>query len=190
MSSLVEFLVQMKDLSRNRRFRRAMRLFDDLRPEMRQVGEWLVRDAEQRLKARDTEYNQYASGRLLRSLNVHPFKKAVTISSVQPYARIQQHGGTVRSKRANGYLAIPIQAREKKNHAWPRHWRTPLRVVRSRAGKLYLFSVRFKQIVYRLISQVTIPGRPYLVKSAAVLEYMRDLVAARIRGANRERGAS
>ncbi|GEM_PF-2168258 len=190
MNVLAQFVIHMQDLSRNRRFRRALRLFDDLRSEMRQVGEYLVDDAEKQLKARDTEYNQYASGRLLRSLSVHPFKKAVTISSVQPYARIQQEGGTVKSKRPNGYLAIPLRAREKKNRAWPRHWKTPLRVVRSRAGKLFLFSVRFKQIVYRLIRQVTIPARPYLIKSEELLEYMRDLIAARIAGANKESGAA
>jgi len=161
-----------------RRFNRARRAFKDLRPEMKQVGAWVVEDARKRLAARGSKYMR---GRLAKSLKEHPYQQAVTISSVQPYARIQQEGGTVRPRKSNGYLAIPLQDREKRNHAWPRHWSSPLVFIQARDGRKYLLSTKFQQLVYVLVKQVRIPGRPYLVKSAELIRYMRTLIANKLR---------
>lgn len=177
---VLQFKIIMNDLALKLKLRRALAAFSDLRPEMQKVGEFLVDDAGKRLAARTTDYAKFSSGRLLKSLRVHPFTQAVTVSSVQPYARTQQEGGTVKSKRPNGYLAIPLRDYDKKNHVWPRHWSTPLSVVKLRDGRLFLKSAKFGQLVYRLIQQVTIPARPYLVKSEALIDYMRKLIARKL----------
>jgi len=177
---MVKLGVIVHDAALKLRIAHAIAAFKDLRPEMKKVGDWLIDDADKRLEARDTEYRQYATRRLKKSLRAHPFMRAVTISSVQPYARVQQEGGTIRSKRPNGYLAIPMRPTEKRLHIWPRHWKSVLLCIRREDGKLYLFSVKVKEFVYRLVKSVKIPGRPYLVKSPELIAFMRKLFIAKL----------
>lgn len=176
---MIEFKVGTARAERNlkRQFDRARKVFADLTPEMDKVGAWLVQDARRRLADRGSKY---PTGRLAKSLTAKAYKRAVTISSVLPYARIQQEGGTVKSKRPGGYLAIPLMARERRNKAWPRHWKSTLVPIKS-GGKLFLLSTKFNELVYRLVQQVTIPGRPYLVKSAELVRFMRETIADRLR---------
>jgi len=174
---MIQFRVTTRDYVLKRKFRRALAMFSDLREEMDLVGRWLVRDGRRRLAAR---VDEYSTGRLGKSLKHKAFKRAVTVTSVQPYARIQQEGGTVKSKRPGGYLAIPLQAREKRNKAWPRHWKSPLVCIKAKSGKLYLLSTKFNQLVYRLIQQVKIPARPYLVKSPELVRLLRSVIARKL----------
>lgn len=191
------FSVVVRDLRLKMRFRRALRAFADLRPEMQMVGDWLVRDGRARLFNRPGRMHEGRMGRLEKSLKAKAFKRSVTITSVLPYARIQQEGGTVHSSRPNGMLAIPLMAREKRNHAWPRHWKSdslfPIRL----DGRLFLAKWAGKRavgktfdLVYLLVRSVTIPARPYLVKSRALLDYMRQVIVAKLNRAERGEGAA
>jgi len=177
---MVKLGVIVHDAALKLRIAHAIAAFKDLRPEMKKIGEWLLDDAGKRLEARDTEYRQYATGRLNKSLRSHPFMRAVTITSVQPYARTQQLGGIVQSTRPNGYLAIPMRPYDRKNHVWPRHWSTRLLCIRREDGKLYLFSEKFREFVYRLVKSVKIPARPYLVESPDLIAFMRKLFLAKL----------
>lgn len=177
---MVKLGVTIRDTLFKARIAKAISAFKDLRPEMKRIGEWLIDDADKRLEARDTEYRQYATGRLNKSLRSHPFLQAVTITSVQPYARTQQLGGIVQSTRPNGYLAIPMRPTEKRLHIWPRHWKSVLLCIRREDGRLYLYSVKLKEFVYRLVKSVKIPGRPYLVKSPELIAFMRKLFLAKL----------
>lgn len=178
---MIQFRIAVNDLLLRLRVAKAVAAFQDLRPEMKQVGDYLIDDAGERLQDRDTEYNQYATGRLHKSLRSHPFMHAVTISSVQPYARVQQEGGTVKSKRPNGYLAIPLRPTERRLHMWPRHWKSELLCIKREDSKLYLYSAKVRDFVYRLVKQVRIPPRPYLVKSDHLLDFMRRLLADKLK---------
>jgi hypothetical protein len=132
------------------------------------------------------------TGRLYRSLVVKPFKKAVTIFSSRPYARIQQEGGVVKSKRPNGMLAIPLRLKERRSHTWPKMWskgalELAINPDPSHHGAYLRIKVGNKrrgekgELVYRLVKQVTIPGRPYIVKSKELVTYMRTLLAAKLK---------
>jgi len=144
--------------------------------EMDQVGKWLIRDARRRLAARRSKVS---TGRLAKSLKHKPYKAAVTISSVLPYARIQQEGGTVRPRKRK-YLAIPLRLHLARSHTWPKHWQ-PDRLACIRVGsKLYLQDTKTGAIVYRLVKQAKIPGRPYLVRSRALERLLEQLLAAKI----------
>ena len=182
---MVEFTItgtRKAEQNLRRRFDEARRQFSDLTPEMRKTGDFLVRDARKRLSART---GSGSIGRLGKSLKHKAYKRSVTVTSVLPYARIQQEGGTVKSKRPGGYLAIPLQAREKRNKAWPRHWKSTLVCIKAKSGKLYLLSTKFNQIVYRLIQQVKIPARPYLMKSPELIQYMQTVIASKLKGMNK-----
>lgn len=179
MKPLVQFKITVNDLVLRRKFQRAVRKFSDLRPEMDQVGRWLVRDARKRLESRKSKVS---IGRLAKSLTHKAYKKAVTITSVLPYARVQQQGGTILPRRVK-HLAIPMKTDLARTHTWPKMLSTrtkSMMFVRPvRGGKLGLFK-RLEnggvELWYLLVKRVRIPGRPYLVKSKALVRYMRGLV--------------
>ncbi len=98
------------------------------------------------------------TGRLLKSwgtqVHVSAFRATVRTESPLVYARMRDLGGVIRSKRANGYLAIPVTQRAR-GLGNPRNWGRQLKPIRGglvdKRGKLqYVFrkSVRQKGSKY------------------------------------------
>lgn len=114
---MIAFAVTVHDVGLRRKAARALRLFSDLTPEMQQVGAFVIKEAQANLKARRSKVS---NGRLAKSLQAKPYRMAVTIGSVLPYARIQQEGGVVRPRKRKR-LAIPLQDDLAKKHVWPKH---------------------------------------------------------------------
>jgi hypothetical protein len=195
---MLAIAVKVQDLHLKRKFLRAVKQFSSFKPEMEKTGDWLLEDARKRLAQRKSKW---PTGRLGKSLVRKAFKFAATIISSRPYARIQQEGGVVRSKRPGGMLAIPLREKEGRSHTWPKMWTrkdgsNPLFVLRD-GGKAFL-AVREKQydtvtsktgkqrrkytgedkieLIYRLVPWVRIKGRPYLIKSPELIRYMRTLI--------------
>jgi len=85
------------------------------------------------------------------------------------YADIQDRGGTIKSSRSNGMLAIPLQKGNEKR--WPRDWpKDDLTLIKSKKGNLLLVTMSGKKGTikpqYLLRKSVSITGSGYL-KSAA-----------------------
>jgi phage gpG-like protein len=174
---MIQMRVTVRDLAIKRKFRRAIKQFSSFQDELAKVGDWLIDDARKRLAARNSKWGR---GRLARSLRRVAHRFVVTIYSHLPYARIQQEGGVVKSRRAGGMLAIPLREKEGRSHTWPRMWKTGrLFLVKSERGRLFLAcegSGGKVQFVYLLVRKVTIPARPYLVKSPQLVRCMRTLI--------------
>lgn len=104
------------------------------------------------------------SGRLLRSwitrVDIQSFRAVIRTESDSPYARIRDLGGTIRSKRPGGYLAIPVTQRAR-GLGSPRNWGKQLRPIKGglvdRRGKL--------QYVFR--KSVRHPASKYATKARA-----------------------
>jgi len=150
--------------------------FLDYREEMDEVGKWLLTDARRRLEARGSDVS---TGRLAKSLTHHPYKTAVTVSSVLPYARIQQEGGTVKPKKRKR-LAIPLRLDLARSHTWPKHWKAGRLACVVIDGKLFLKDTKTDELVYLLVKKVKIKGRPYLVRSRALNLLLEKLMAAKM----------
>lgn len=162
--------------------RRKQAALIDLRTEMLAVGRWLIGDARQRLAARGS---RTSTGRLGRSLQAKAFRNTVTISSTLPYAGIQQRGGTVRPRKRK-MLAIPIQEDLARRHVWPKHV-PPEQLYRVGNILMFIRKRRYKGQArgeavpgWRLVKQATIKARPYLVKSAELLDFVRALIGRKI----------
>jgi phage gpG-like protein len=114
---VIAFGITVRDLGLRRKAERALRLFQDLTPEMQNVGKFVINEGRANLKARGS---RISNGRLAKSLQAAAYKRSVTIGSVLPYARIQQEGGVVRPRKRKR-LAIPLQLDLAKKHVWPKH---------------------------------------------------------------------
>jgi hypothetical protein len=192
---MIQFGVTVRDLALKARFARALMKFSDFTPEMAKTGDYLLEDAKRRLAARNSPVS---IGRLAKSLRRKAYKMAVTVASVLAYARVQQEGGTIYPKRGK-MLAIPLRVEDARIHLWPR-------MVAGKPG-VSLFVVKLGPkviLMYRkehtkgkkagtveqyprwlLVPKVTLKGdKPYLVKSPQLIQYMRTLIANKVRGAN------
>lgn len=191
---MILFKVLFDDRALRRRCERASRAFSDLKPEMEKVGKWLVEDARGRIAARSSPDSK---GRLGKSLAFRAYKAAVTIFSFLPYARIQQEGGTVLPRKRK-MLAIPLRPDLRRLGMWPKHWKRDrlaciktgkglfLKVVdptpKLKSGGARKNSFSSGELVYKLVYKSVIRGRPFLVKSAALIRYMRETIAAKLKG--------
>lgn len=85
------------------------------------------------------------------------------------YAAIHDDGGTIRSSRPSGVLAIPVSARAK--GSWPRDWaRDSLALIPSKKpGKALLIDTQTEGLMvhYVLQESVKIDGTRYIKKSEA-----------------------
>ncbi len=94
------------------------------------------------------------------------------------YANLQQEGGTVRPVNAR-FLAIPLTV-EADRCSRPRQFPRPLFVHKSRAtGKLSLCESLGGRLVahYALVSEVTIPARPFLGVTEALERQIEGVFA-------------
>jgi len=155
----------------------ASRQLGDLRPWLEDTAEWLLRSAVERLQSRDTP--GFQSGRLIRSLseggdgNIAEYgEHSVSVGSNLPYARKQHEGGTILPTPPRKALAIPINERLRTDGVYPRDLdpsRELLTLITDKdTGRAYLVAKDEipgygTGVMYRLVSSVTLPPRPYLL---------------------------
>ena len=105
----------------------------------------------------------------------------LVVGSPQPYAEIQDTGGTIYPKRARR-LAVPLPGVPR--GMGPREWPTPLVLIKGRV----LAETRGKRVIPRFVlkQSVTIPGTRYVEKAMdssrdALKEVLGEEVAAALR---------
>lgn len=118
------------------------------------------------------------SGRLAASWDGQatfgPHSITVKFWSKEPYARIQEKGGTIRPVNAKA-LTIPLVPRAKgvRARAFPEPLHIAGRTLQNASG----------QAIYALAKQVTIPATRYLTKARqATMKEFRPLLVGTIRG--------
>ncbi len=92
------------------------------------------------------------------------------LTSTKPYARIQDLGGTIRSSRPNGKLAIPLSFAGVPRGKWPRDWARGDLVALDRPGQnpLLMRAMDWKPM-YVLVDEVTLKGVGYSAKTGQVV---------------------
>lgn len=106
----------------------------------------------------------FTRGHLSRSIAYRVEGNQIIISAgnaAVPYAKIQHFGGVIRPKKAK-YLAIPLNNKAKMFK--PKDFPEPTFIAKGT-----IFSKENNKIVpqYRLVKEVTLPARPYMVVTPA-----------------------
>ena len=183
-----------------RAFERLQKVGREPRPVLGRIGLFVRRDAQRRLRSRKRAWGP-SSGRLRSALAMRLGDNYVVVGSNLVYAAIQQVGGTVRPKSGK-YLAIPATAQLRRRGVWPRDlpagslkfvmrakiiigahsWTGPALVSAESAAtptrRPGERRVAHKQgeVLFALVRQVKIRGRPYLVFDRAAQAFaLREL---------------
>jgi len=166
-------------------FERLSKAGGDLRQPLGRIGLYVRREAQRRLRSRPNEWGP-KSGRLSQSLAMRVDADAVRVGSPLVYAAVQQLGHPgIRPKRGK-YLAIPVDPGIRRRGVWPRDlprgdlkfvmraeirigshsWTGPALVRASDpppAGKGKKKRAAKGDVMFALVKQVRIKGRPYLL---------------------------
>lgn len=167
-----------------------MRLGRSPRQQLGQIGLFMRRGAQPRLRRRPKRPRGVRTHRLEKSLTMRLQEFEVVVGSNLIYAAIQQLGGTVKPRTAKA-LAIPMLPHLARRGVWPRDLpRDSMRYVanrRSKGGRKgvvgYLFRAKKEErviqrgknkgktrsvgkvgeLMYLLVSRSKIKGQPYLI---------------------------
>jgi phage gpG-like protein len=160
-----------------RAFEGLARIGADLRPVLGQIGLYVRRGAQRRLRGRRSDWGP-TRGMLGKSLTVQVDARSVRVGSALIYAAVQQlgtdglPGGAITPKPPRKYLAIPATKALRMRGVFPRdlsddeikfvkvadihigrrHWKGPA-LVNPESG----------DVMFALVRQVRIKGRPYLL---------------------------
>ena len=176
-------------------FERLQKLGRSPRPVLGRIGLYVRREAQRRLRTRRRDWGP-PTGRLRNSLAMRLGDNFVVVGSNLVYAAIQQLGGVVKPKTGR-YLAIPATTQLRRRGVWPRdlprgsmkfvrvtdiqigthRWRGPALVRAAEASPARPGSRQratrgpIGEVMFALVRQVKIRGRPYLVWDSAAQQF-------------------
>ena len=179
-------------------FERFRKLGRSPRPVLGRIGLYVRREAQRRLRTRRRDWGP-PTGRLRNSLAMRLGDNFVVVGSNLVYAAIQQLGGVVRPKTGR-YLAIPATTQLRRRGVWPRdlprgsmkfvwaadiqigthRWRGPALVRAAEAAPARPGSRQratrgqLGEVMFALVRQVKIRGRPFLVFDQAAQAFSRQ----------------
>ncbi len=173
------------------------RVGGDLRRPLGQIGLHVRRSAQRRLRGRRSDWGQ-SRGMLSKTLAVQVSARSVRVGSPLVYAAVQQlgtaslPGGAIRPKPPRKYLAIPVSRTLRVRGVWPRDL-SPNEIKFVRAANIVIGRRRWKgpalvdpksgAVMFALVRQVRIKGRPYLLFDSAEHMFALSVIAKAYRRA-------
>ena len=172
----VEIIVKPDTKAIRKAFERLRKVGSDPRMVLGQIGLFVRRAAQRRLRARRSEFGR-GKGKLSKSLTMRVTASLVRVGSPLIYAAVQQlgtsglPGGVIRAKPPRKFLALPVDPQLRRRGVWPRDLpaerlkfvrAADIRIGNRRWTGRALVDPEDGRVLFALVRTVRVKGRPYL----------------------------